>query len=124
MAGKNLDVVHDKRQMREIRSHLDRSASVVFADLDELLALRCLEKNQLRAASAGIAPDLFQPEHLLVEVNGLFQVGDAVIGAFAVGALHGERLAALHFTQEGEVRVAVSADHAVAGGAGWRPWCG
>ena len=37
-----------------------------------------LKENQLRAASAGVASDLFQTKHLLVKVNGLFQVRDAV----------------------------------------------
>jgi hypothetical protein len=78
MARKGLDVVDFKRQVRQIGSYLDRSAGIKLADLDKFLALRRLEENQLRATSAGDAPDLFEPKHVLVEVNGLIEVGDAV----------------------------------------------
>src|SRR4029077_3032109 len=78
MTRKRLDVVHDKGQMRKIGSYLDRSAGIILADLDKLVAFRRFKENQLRAAAAGAAPDLFQPKHLLVEVNGLIEVRDAV----------------------------------------------
>ena len=78
MARKRFDVVDFKRQVRQIGSYLDGSAGIILSDLDKFLALWRLEENQLRATSAGDASDLFEPKHMLVKVNGLLEVSDAV----------------------------------------------
>ena len=71
MTGKRFKVIDLKSLVRQIRTHLDRTAGIVFADLDEFLASGRFEENQLRAASTGHAAHLFETEHLFIKVNVL-----------------------------------------------------
>ena len=77
---KRVHILHFKCQMSQVRPHDHRAAGVVFADLDQLLAAGRLEKNQLRAAPGGKAPDLLQAEDIPVKCHRLLEVRDAVAG--------------------------------------------
>jgi hypothetical protein len=78
MFGKSLHILHSKGQMSEIRTHHDRTASVVFADFDEGITPGRFQKNQLRPAVTFLATDLFEAENLAVEMESFFKISDTV----------------------------------------------
>src|SRR5215210_4387820 len=67
-----------KREMRQIPPDLHRTAFVEFANLDQLLAIRSLEENQLRTAFRSLPSHLFQPQHIAIKGDGFFEIADSI----------------------------------------------
>ena len=61
LLGKGLQIRDGKGEVGQIRADLHRSAGIVLADLDLLVALRCLEKHKLGTPSAFAAPSFLKP---------------------------------------------------------------
>ena len=78
--GKGFKIGDLKGEMGKVGADLDRAAGAVFADLDLLLALRGLEKDEFRAAATLAATDFGEAEDITVKPNGLFEVLNAVTG--------------------------------------------
>ena len=66
--------------MCEIRPDDDGAAGGVVADFDQLFAFGGFEKDERGAARAGFAIDFGEAEHVAVEGDCLFQIGDAIAG--------------------------------------------
>ncbi len=78
LAAELLDVIDLESQMREIRTHDNRTAFIEFADFDFFLAAGRLKENQLRAATRGVASRFPQTEDVSVEIDRFFEVGHAI----------------------------------------------
>lgn len=80
MLGEGLQVVDFEGKVRQIVAHLDGSATVILAYLDEFLAFGRLEKDQFGPAGALMTLHLLEAEDVLVERQGSIEIGDAVAG--------------------------------------------
>ncbi len=70
--GKGFDVIHFKRQVREIGSNLDRAALVEFTDLDLDIASRRGKEDELRPAWALGTASHFETQNLFVKMDCFF----------------------------------------------------
>ena len=85
MLGEGVQIADFEGEVGEVGADDDRAGGVVFAELDEFLALGCFQEDELGTAGGGVAGDLLESEDLGVEVNGSFEVLDAVAGVKELG---------------------------------------
>ena len=92
--GEFLQAVHLKREMCQIGLALHGFAAWEKADLDQFLALGCLEEDQFRTARGFVAFDLRESEDVTIELHRAFEVVHPVprVQNFS-GQTHGCRLA-------------------------------
>jgi hypothetical protein len=78
MFGKRLQIVDLKCKVSKIGANLNRTARVKLADLNQLLTARRFKKDELRSTRRGMPLYLFKAKHVLVKMNRLLQIVDAV----------------------------------------------
>src|SRR5208282_4990113 len=78
MPAEFLQAVNLEGEVRQIRLHMHRPARRITAQLDQLFAARRPQENQFRTARGFVAADLFQPEHLAVELHRPFEIINAI----------------------------------------------
>ena len=64
--------------MSQVRTDYDRTARIVFANLNFFITARRLEEDQLRAAAGSMPPRLLQTQHVSVECNRLVQISHPI----------------------------------------------
>lgn len=78
LAREFFHVLDLEREMSQIRTNLNRTALIEFAELDFFFASGRLKKDQLRSAAGGMTPNLLQSENVPVEGHCLFQIFDPI----------------------------------------------
>jgi hypothetical protein len=80
VGGESLNVVHFKSEVGEVGAELHFTAGGEGADLDEFVAVGCLQEDELGAAWGLVTAHFFEAEDLGIEVHGLGQIVNAVAG--------------------------------------------
>src|SRR5262249_1965647 len=76
--GEMIQAFHFQGGMREVGLDLNRSCAGKTAKLNLFLTFRRFKKDQFRSTGRLMAAQLFESENILVEINRLFQVVDAI----------------------------------------------
>lgn len=80
MFRKGVHIFHLKSEVGQIRSDDDRTAFVILANFDLLLAAGSFEKHQLRTTATRETPGLLEAQHVLVEIDCLLEIGHPIAG--------------------------------------------
>lgn len=78
MSGKSFQIFDFESEVGEIAAEGYRAAGRKRADLDQFVAVGCLQEHQFRTARGLVTFDLLQAQDVLVEIDRFFQIVHAV----------------------------------------------